>query len=246
MRWTKAEIEYLSDIAKGRSYKEISHMLQKRFGHEFKRSQISVKLNYLGITTGRCKQWTEEEIAYLSEITPGRSHKEIHALMEERYGFTLQQVKTAIKRYGFNTGRTGRFEKGHVSHNKGKKGYCAPGAEKGHFKKGNIPLNRREIGDERVSKDGYIYVKIQDGHKNNNWKMKHVINWEKEHGPVPEGHCLIFLDGDKENCEISNLELISRAENVRMNKNKLFKDDPELTKTGVLVARVMCKAAERR
>ena len=34
------------------------------------------------------------------------------------------------------------------------------------FKKGNVPAIARDIGSERIDKNGYILVKIQDGHKN--------------------------------------------------------------------------------
>ncbi|OWK23941.1 hypothetical protein AJ87_26355 [Rhizobium yanglingense] len=39
---------------------------------------------------------------------------------------------------------------------------------------------------------------------------KHRWLWEKANGPIPEGHVLKCLDGDKTNCDPSNWELISR------------------------------------
>lgn len=191
--------------------------------------------------------WTKEEKDYLNSIVKGRSYVEITHLMNQNLGrtFTVGQIKGAIKRYRLNTGRTGRFEKGHVPVNKGRKGYCAPGSEKGWYKEGHVPPNRREIGEERVDRDGYVYVKIQDGCKNKNWKMKHVLAWEEVNGPVPSGHAILFLDGDKNNCDISNLKLVSRTQLVRLNQNNLIKSDPELTKTGIIIADLITKTNER-
>ena len=52
---------------------------------------------------------------------------------------------------------------------------------------------------------------------------------------------LIFLDGNKQNIELSNLKLVSRAEDLIMNTNKLFTKDKELTNSGVLIAKVINK-----
>lgn len=38
------------------------------------------------------------------------------------------------------------------------------------------------------------------------------LNWERANGPLPVGHCLWFKDRNRQNCELSNLELITRAE----------------------------------
>ena len=40
--------------------------------------------------------------------------------------------------------------------------------------------------------------------------------WEKHHGDVPKGYWVTYKDGNSENCELDNLELISRGE--RMSK----------------------------
>lgn len=112
-----------------------------------------------------------------------------------------------------------RFKKGHISHNKGKKmeEFMSPeGIEKSkktRFKKGNTPPNIKYNGYERISKDGYIEVRVKRGV----FKLKHVHNWEKINGPVPKGHCLRCIDGDIKNCEPSNWRLITLAENMSLN-----------------------------
>lgn len=187
-------------------------------------------------------KYTEEERAFLREFVPGHSHKEITEEFNRRFPekVTVSQIKGTIRRYGLNTGRTGRFEKGHITHNKGQKGVCAKGCEKTWYQKGNLPHNTKPIGYERVSKDGYIEVKIAmrpgDTESGHNFVPKHRLVWEAANGPVPKGHKLIFLDGNKKNIDIENLALVSNAEHLEMTRRGLRLQIPEFTKTGVLIA----------
>ncbi|MGL5569105.1 MAG: HNH endonuclease signature motif containing protein, partial [Cetobacterium sp.] len=154
-------------------------------------------------------KWSDKEKDYLREITPGRHHKEIVELMNERfeYEFNIQQVKGAITRYGLNTGFTGRFEKGKIPFNKGTKGLMKP--NKTSFKKGDIPKNYRSIGSERITKDGYIEVKVADPNK---WELKQRLVWESHNGKIKKGNAILFADGNKLNTNIDNLRLVSRRQ----------------------------------
>ena len=133
--------------------------------------------------------------------------------------FGTNQSTTAIrgvcKRNGWLMDREyWHFNKGCVPFNKGIKGRTGP--NRTSFKKGNSPHNYRPVGSERITKDGYVQVKAQNP---NIWKLKHVLNWESVYGEVPKNHCIVFIDGNKQNCNIENLQLITRNENVRFNKN---------------------------
>ena len=48
---------------------------------------------------------------------------------------------------------------------------------------------------------------------------------KKENGPVPESHIVVFKTPDKMNCDISNLELITREENMRRNSYLRYPED---------------------
>lgn len=186
------------------------------------------------------RYWTEEEKKHLTEIVSGRSHQEITEMMVDKFNldYTKTQIAAAIKRYGLNTGRTGRFEKGHVPFNKGTKGLT--GANKTSFKKGNVPHTYLPIGSEAITRDGYTIVKVSDqGTRNQRWRPKHRLIWEKHHGPVPDGHAIVFGDGDKTNLSIDNLILVTRAQLSVMNTKKLIKNDVELTQAGANIAQLM-------
>lgn len=108
-------------------------------------------------------------------------------------------------------------------------------SKKGHFKKGAKP--KHPVGAE-IEKDGYIWVKVNDtyfeGHTTNddyckNWKRKSEIIWEEHNGAIPEGHFIVFLDGNKKNCDIKNLYMVDRKTHVRMAQNNWYSSDPDFT-----------------
>ena len=115
-------------------------------------------------------------------------------------------------------GRATRFQKGLTPFQKGKKieEWMSPegiaNSVKGRFKKGHPSQNIRPVGSERVNIDGYIEIKIAEPSK---WRQKQRVVWEAEHGPVPDGYMVSFIDGNKQNCALSNLRLITKADNLR-------------------------------
>lgn len=115
-------------------------------------------------------------------------------------------------------GRATRFQKGRTPFQKGKKieEWMSPegiaNSVKGRFKKGRPSQNIRPVGSERVNVDGYIEIKIAEPSK---WRQKQRVVWEAEHGPVPDGYMVSFIDGNKQNCALSNLRLITKADNLR-------------------------------
>lgn len=124
-------------------------------------------------------------------------------------------------RRGDNVGAAFRYPKGHVPANKGlrRPGYHRGRMKETQFKKGES-RNKMPLGATRVM-DGYVYLKVAavpNVPYTVNWLPLHILNWERTNGrPLPGGHCLSFRDGDRLNVAVSNLELITRAENMRRN-----------------------------
>lgn len=189
--------------------------------------------------------WTDEQKDYMKKIIPGRSRKKIHEMFNNKFNLdlTFNQVVGFMKRNNLKTGFDGRFVKGQEVWNKGIKGLVFEGSEKGWFKKGQVPSNYRPVGSERIdSKDGYVIVKVSDeGTYKSRWRHKHVVEWEKNNGTVPDNHVVSFLDSDRTNSDIENLMLLSRRQLALMNKYDLFSDDPEVTKTGITLVSLMQK-----
>ena len=120
---------------------------------------------------------------------------------------------------GHKRGKSTQYKPGNLPHNFGKKGWQAGGnAPKTQFKTGHRPHNQVSIGSERITKDGIRQRKISDtGYVPRDWKSVHSIVWESHFGPVPAGHIVVFRDGNKKDFSSDNLELITRAENMRRN-----------------------------
>ena len=133
-----------------------------------------------------------------------------------------------------------RFKKEMTPWNKGIKVGLIPHSA---FKKGNIPWNTREIFTERVNKAGYTEIKIEEPKK---WEKKHRWIWRQKYGEIPKGSVIIFADGNKSNFDINNLICVTRNELKVLNKCRLISSDPELTKTGLNVAKIRIKLAELR
>ena len=136
---------------------------------------------------------------------------------------------------------SGQFQKGHVSHNKGLKQADFMSPEAIRFQPGSCPLNHKPVGSERINVYGYIEVKIAEPNK---WRLKHHIVWEEYHGKPQDDQMVIFLDGDKTNCDIENLALITKSVNARLNQGHLRFANPEFTKTGIAIAKLITKTSE--
>jgi len=107
------------------------------------------------------------------------------------------------------------------------------------FKKGHKTYNKKPIGHEYVdAKDGYVHLKIKEP---NIFVLKHRYIYEQANGPIPEGCIITFLDGNKQNCELSNLVCISLAENAVLNHLKLRSTDPVLNAAAINVAKIKTK-----
>lgn len=188
-------------------------------------------------------KYTSEQEEFLAANVEGRYYKDLAALFNNRFNTNLSRDAISAKcgKLGLFNGLNGQFLKGHQPFNKGMKGVTFGGAET-QFKKGQKPANYKPVGSERVDRDGYVLIKVSDtGEWHQRWRHKHKVMWEEVNGPIPKGHVLIFLDRDKQNITLENLQLITQAQLVRMNQNKLFQQDPELTKAGVIIASIYTK-----
>lgn len=188
-------------------------------------------------------KYTEEEHKFLQSFISGHTYKEIVDEYNKRFDepITESRVKAYMNNHKLNNGLTGRFKKGNVPFNKGIKGVRYDGCEKTWFQKGNLPHNTKPIGYERLTKDGYIEVKIAmrpgDTKNGHNFVGKHRIVWEDANGPIPKGYKLIFLDGNKLNCNLENLALVTNAEHLQLTRLGLRNGNPDFTETGILIAK---------
>lgn len=184
--------------------------------------------------------WTKEEINIL--LRDYQDPNIFSADIAKRLDRTLSQVYYKARTMGLKAplerirlaGKLGtnhpnavahRFKKGSIPPNKGKK--MSPEiyekVKETMFKKGNSPVNHREVGSERINVDGYIEIKVAEP---NRWRLKHRLIWEQHNGIIPEGCNVQFKNHNTLDCRIENLYLISKSEQMR-NENSLMARYPK-------------------
>ena len=194
-------------------------------------------------------RYSEEQKEFIITNNYGKYSKELAEMFNQHFNtnITAKEIAYFRRNNKLNSGLTGQFKKGNVPHNKGKKQIEYMSQEsiertkETRFKKGNKPKNYRPVGSERITKDGYIEVKVADPNK---WETKNKIIYKQYFGDIPEGHKIIYADGNKLNNDINNLIIVSDNEELIMNRYKLRTEDIELTKTGYLIAKVIDKTIE--
>lgn len=200
------------------------------------------------------QQWLPAELETLKDLYPNHTAKFVANVLGREVGsiyrkaFELGVEKSDEFWAGDASGRVRQgqqdprlkatqFKKGHTSWNKGTKGITGlhPSSRATQFKKGRAPQESRNylpIGSLRLSKDGWLERKVTDDHPvpARRWVAEHRLVWEREHGPIPDGHIVIFRDKRRtvipEEITIDRLECITKAENLRRNRAR----DPELLK----------------
>lgn len=189
-------------------------------------------------------------LEFVKKNIQGTSMKDMVSLINDRYGagtISYLKLRAYLNNHKLHTGRDTRFKKGQEAHNKGKPFIAGGRSSETQFKKGHKPHNYKPVGAIIYDKDGYKVIKVSDeGRQRDKWCYLHRNNWEKAYGEIPQGHIVIFLDGDKENCNLDNLALIDRREHGVMTRQRLRTSDIELTKTGIAVAKLSLTVRERR
>lgn len=191
-------------------------------------------------------KYGEDVYNFIKKHVKNRTNVKLLELVNSRFGdiFTLKTLKSFKGNHKLSSGLTGRFIKGHTPSNKGQKmdpekyKKCAGTM----FKKGHIPHNHRTLGSERITKDGFIAIKIKEPNK---WMLKQRYIWEQITGEkIPEGGIITFLDGDRRNFDISNLACITKNENCRLNHRGIRSDSADITKANINIVRLDNKIRE--
>lgn len=195
MAWTEEEKAWLAE-----NYpRERGDWCAKEFSRLFRPVTVSAvqqKAHDLGLRRGPARpcpktsarvRWSErpDMQAWMEENDDGCSAALLSERFALRWGFALSRTQVAWWRQ--HNGRSCRRN-------------CKR-AEK-------VP-----IGHERESK-GYVLVKVAeravDPTAKDNWRLKHVMLWEQEHGPVPPETNIVFADRDRTNFALDNLVAVPK------------------------------------
>lgn len=194
---------------------------------------VKCRAQKLGITrkVHARKPWTDRQLNYLrrhyadatmEQLVKGTGHP-ADCIWDKAAALGLKKSREYMQELGRRCSesmysKAHRFQPGHAPANKGKKEHEFRSPEsiakcrQTQFKAGRQPHNTRPVGYESIRSDGYVYMKVEG---ERHMVMKHRYVYEQHHGPVPDGHCVSFRDGNRLNCSPDNLFLISREDNAR-------------------------------
>lgn len=185
--------------------------------------------------------WTSEQHQYLSD-NRNTNRKELLQRFNLKFGtnITLSALKGFMQRNNLSSDFNGRFGPGHEPWNKGisraeyfshyDKEKTLENCKKMHEKNRTLTL-----GEERII-NGIPHICTVAGRRTQRyerWVRKKYIVWEQTHGAIPENHCIIHLDGNQMNCDISNLACIPKEYMGLLCKNKWFSKNKLVTKTAI-------------
>lgn len=242
--WTKKQLRILEaeyPIAKN------TRVLAKKIGKPYSamRSKVtSLKLHRVIANSGSSNA-TKRELKYImknylkiplkriaQDLGNGRTYTFVKGRMDAlglvRPGDLIEKIKS-----------DSLIKKGNVPLNKGRKqtDYMSSegidNSKATRFKKGEPNHNSlydgaitiRHNHKERNEKP-HKYIRIKKGI----WKELQIYNWEQINGRVPKGFVLACIDGDTLNCNPSNWELMSMADNVKRNSGSLNLADGYIAK----------------
>ena len=220
---------------------------------------VKCRAQVLGIRrkVHRREPWTERQLAYLRKHYADMRAEDIAKRVRHTTGSVwrtasklgLKKSPEFLAQWGHlvastEGARANRFAKGHEPASKGKRLEEFMSEEgirrssRTRFKRGHRPHNQRDIGSECVHGDGYVYLRIASG-----CVPKHRYVWEQANGEVPEGYVVAFRDGNRRNCDLSNLYLLSRADNAR---RRAAEETPEARRERVAKAQTTRNKSIRR
>ena len=166
---------------------------------------------------GRQIAYSELELAFV-KVRATWPRRDLHAEFQrvfDRPEISQANLSSLCKRNGWLTGRTGHYEKGRAPENKGKKRPFNAASAAHQFKPGHrsgrAEALYQPIGTEKM-RDGYLVRKVNDDMPlQRRWRAVHLIRWEEINGPIPPGHALKCLDGDRTNTDPANWQLVHRG-----------------------------------
>ncbi|MEF9504291.1 HNH endonuclease [Burkholderia sp. 1B3(2022)] len=153
--------------------------------------------------------WSDEQVHFLKEHYPNSTIETLSPILNKTYS----QIAAKVRRLGIK--KSASFRK-----------KCGDRVEPLGT---STRLIGEPIGTEKMW-GGCIYVKVD---AKGSWQPKHAIIWRSHYGDYNgRSHCLWFIDRNPANCDITNLELITRKESA--NRTSIFQYPKDLREAIVL------------
>lgn len=165
--------------------------------------------------------FTDEQQKFIENNVFGKTSEELTKLLNQEFNLNLETKQ--IQYY--------------------KKSHKLKSGINTQFKKNQIPHNKKPIGYEFTSTDGYTYIKIAEP---NIYQHKQIYIYEQAYEKIPKDHSVMFLDQNKANFDLDNLVLVKNKDKLTAKNQHLIFEDSELTRTGILIAKLINTVSSKK
>jgi hypothetical protein len=199
--WTADEDTFLRNNYKRMTARTIAERLGRTYMATQTRADTLGLVKRLRMKVGYTQhKWTQEELDYIKENFQEFTCDEL----ADHIGVTTGSLRNQVKKLKLTKTPESLLK------------IYARVENSGQFKAGEPPLNT--LADHEIT----VRTQYSTGVKTkfirlslNKWLPLHQYNWSQAGNDVPEGYVLRFIDGDRMNCDVSNLRLIQRGPHSR-------------------------------
>lgn len=204
-KWSEAENDWLRRRYGREHMPRLLVEFEREFGRATTAGAVFQKAHKMGLTNNAAKapqravravHWGREPEmqAWMLEHDDGQAIPELSAQFAAAFGFSLSRPQISLWRA--SNGRNTRISHG-----------------------GRRPL---PVGAERYDKGkGYVLVKVAESptvpQSKDNWRLKHVVEYERAHGPVPDGCNVVMANRDPRDFSPGNLVAVPSRLMARIN-----------------------------
>lgn len=172
--------------------------------------------------TMKSNSFSDAELRFIKEFYPSHSTTETTFECNKKFGKnrSYDTIRTKAHRLGLKKDSARKKEVGHTNNKRA-----------------------REVGEIWADSQGYLHIVTKTLTGMTKWKngeLLHRYVWESAYGKIPNDKYLIFLDGNKKNCDLSNLALIPKSYIALLNKYNLRSSNPYITRTSIRWCDALC------
>ena len=213
--YTQIELDFIKAHADLRP-RHLAELFNSTFDRYAEPKWMSKCLRRMGIEPNlrREHKYSDEQREWLAANVVTMSERELAAAFNAQYGTTVSvdALRGYVKRFiGVKRSKEAVYRH-----------RCAARRK---YHDGDISVQSR--GGHRVK-----VIMTEDGGKRK-WVPYGKYLWEREHGKLPDGWSVIFLNGDGTDCNPDNLYAVGPDVMALMARNQWFKDNSEVTLTAI-------------
>ena len=225
------------------SVRKLRNVFNSKFNTDYKETAFHYHTNRLGLRKfNSMHRYTKEQDEFLKNNSSKMDRQELTVAFNKQFDLSIdvQAITARCCKNGWSSSTNGKFKPGFAPWQKSvsKEYYMNQRKNAGYkncWAKGHTPLNIREIGSERICRNGKKYIKMKNP---NVWKSVSQVAWEKENGEIPGNMHIISVNGNVNETDTKNLRLVTNAEKMLLVSNEWHDKGAEIFDSGLQYAKL--------